>query len=136
MSKVSVSQYYLGTPTSLWHLVGDPAGLSSWHPAIVQSPLSPDGRVRTCTLADGGEVVEEILEHDDSARRYSYRIVSSPLPMENYVSTLRVEPNAGGSTVTWESEFEPVGIEPVQLEGMIRGLYEAGLAALRERVAG
>ena len=131
MSKVSVTQVFPSTAASLWSAVGDPAGLPDWHPAIATSLLGADGCSRVCTLADGGEVREEITARDDDARSYSYRIVESPLPLKNYRSRLRVSRTEGGASVTWESEFEAVGIPAADLEAMIRGLYEAGLGALR-----
>jgi len=133
MSKVSVSHVMAASPATLWGLVGDPASLSSWHPAIAQSPVSDGGRVRTCRLADGGEVREEILAHDPAGRSYTYRIVSSPLPMTDYVSTLSVTDAEGGARITWQCECQPAGIAEAELEAMLRGLYEAGLSALRAR---
>jgi len=130
MSKVSVSQFVSLSAEKTWGLVGDPARLADWHPAIAESPCSADGKSRTCTLADGAEVSEEILRVEPDKRSYTYRIVQSPLPMKDYVSTLSVEPSDGGCQVTWASEFEPVGIPEAELEKLIRGLYEAGLGAL------
>jgi len=133
MSKVSVSHVYSASADELWAVIGDPASLASWHPAIAKSPA--EGKARVCTLADGGEVREEILTHDDAARRYTYRIVSSPLPMTGYRSTLRVAEVPEGAEVVWEGEFEPAGIEARALEDMIRGLYTAGLTALASKVS-
>ena len=133
MASVSVSQAYDASAAAVWDVVGD-LNISSWHPAITASPVADDGNGRTCTLADGGEVVEEILERDDAARRYRYRVVTSPLPMTDYVSAISVRETERGSQVTWEAEFTPVGIEAADLEGMIRGLYEAGLGALTQKL--
>lgn len=132
MSQVSVSREYTASADAVWGIVGDPAGISSWHPAIASSPVEGT-KDRLCTLADGAEVVEEILEHSDEQRRYSYRIIASPLPMTDCVASISVSETGGGSKVTWESEFSPTG-DAAELEGMMRGLYEAGLNALTDRV--
>jgi len=129
MSNVSVSFVYPVNPARAWTLVGSPERLADWHPAITESPS--DGKTRTCTLADGGRVVETILEHNDASRSYRYAIESSPLPIRDYVSTLRVTADGAGCKVTWESDFEVVGAPPSEIEGAIRGLYEAGLSHLR-----
>jgi hypothetical protein len=129
MSNVSVSFVYPVNPDRAWELVGKPAGLADWHPAITSSPS--DGKTRTCTLADGGEVVETILEHDDAKRAYRYAIESSPLPIRNYVSTMTVVPDAAGCKVTWASDFEVVEAPAADIEAAIRGLYDAGLSNLR-----
>jgi hypothetical protein len=134
MSKLSVSHVYGSTADRVWAVIGNPGSLASWHPAIASSPA--EGGQRTCTLADGGVVKEEITAHDDSARSYTYRIVESPLPMTGYVSTIRVEPTDGGrAKVVWEAEFEAAGIEPAKLEEMLRGLYTAGLGALESKLS-
>jgi hypothetical protein len=117
----------------MWSLIGDPAGLANWHPAIAKSP-SESGR-RTLILADGGEVKEEIMAHDDSARSYTYRIIESPLPMTGYVSTIRVGPSdSGEAEVVWEAEYEPAGVELATLEEMLRGLYTVGLEGLESKL--
>ncbi|WP_141138221.1 SRPBCC family protein [Boseongicola aestuarii] len=129
MAYIKISHEYKATADHIWSLIGEPGKLADWHPAIASSPISHNSRV--CTLADGGVVKEEITAHDPLARSYSYRIIESPLPMSDYISTIRVEPiNSGGAEVVWEAQFEPVGIELSQLEGLLAGLYNAGLEAL------
>lgn len=134
MSKVSVSQVFATEPAQLWGIVGDPGGFASWHPAVAQSPLSEGGRVRVCSLADGAEIHEEITEHSDAQLAYTYRIVESPLPIAGYTSTIRVTGEEGGARLTWESDFDVVGAPPAEVEGMIRGLYEAGLGSLASQL--
>ena len=128
MSKISVSRTYKVTPGQAWSLIGNPASIASWHPAIAES-LS-DGDTRTCVLADGGVLKESILLHDDAERVYRYRIDESPLPVSDYVSSVRVAEHDGGCMVTWESDFEVVGAPVSDIEGLIRGLYQAGLENL------
>ena len=132
MASVSVSQDYSASASAVWAVIGN-LDISAWPPAIASATVADDGSARTCTLGDGGEIAEEILERDDATRRYRYRVVTSPLPMTDYVSVISVGETDGGSRVAWEAEFTPVGIEAAELEGMIRGLYEAGLSALTEK---
>ena len=129
MSNVSVSFVYPVSPDRAWELVGKPESIAKWHPAIASSPS--DGKTRKCTLADGGQVFETILEHDDARRAYRYAIDSSPLPIRDYVSTMSVLADDLGCKVTWESEFEVVEAPVADIEAAIRGLYEAGLTSLR-----
>ena len=133
MAQVKVTHELNATADHIWSLIGDPADISAWHPAIATSQVA--NKQRNCSLADGGEISEEILNHDDNARTYTYRIVDSPLPIRDYVSTLSVEPGrTGGSSVTWEAEFEPEGIETEQLQAMLSGLYDVGLSALATKI--
>ncbi len=133
MAQVKVSHEYNASADRIWSVIGNPADISEWHPAIASSEMK--NKQRNCSLADGGEIGEEILNHDDNTRSYTYRIVQSPLPMRDYVSTLSVEPRrSGGSTVTWEAEFEPEGIGAEELQAMLGGLYGAGLSALEAKI--
>ena len=135
MSKVRVSHVYPTEAGTLWEVVGAPDAFASWHPAVAASPCSDGGRTRRCQLRDGAEIVEEITRHSDTDRSYTYRIMQSPLPVSNYVSTIAVTPEAGGARVVWEAEFDAVGAPPAEIETMIRGLYEAGLASLASKLS-
>ena len=42
--------------------------------------------------------------------------------------------SAGGSTITWSGEFAAAGAPDEQALEVIEGIYEAGLAALKERL--
>lgn len=133
MAQVKVTHEYNATADHIWSLIGNPADIADWHPAIATSQVAK--KQRNCALADGGEIGEEILNHDDNARSYTYRIVHSPLPMRDYVSTLSVEPRRSGrSSVTWEAEYEPEGIEAKELQAVLGGLYDAGLTALEAKI--
>jgi hypothetical protein len=127
-----MTQLYTTTPEALWALIGAPQAIASWHPAIASSDV--DGKTRRCTLADGATIVEEISHHSDAEKSYSYRIVESPLPMRDYVSTIRVESDGAGAKLVWESQFEAVGAPAGEVEAMVRGLYQAGLDSVASQL--
>lgn len=135
MAKVSASHVYSTEAGKLWAVIGAPDAFASWHPAVAASPCGDGGRTRLCRLQDGGEIHEEITRHSDADRSYTYRVTKSPLPIANYVSTIAVEPEDGGARVVWEAEFDAVGAPPDEMERMIRGLYEAGLASLASKLS-
>ena len=70
---------------------------------------------------------------DNAGRSYSYRIVASPLPIENYLSAIKAVEADGGCDVEWTSTFDVVGAPAEEISSMIQGLYEAGMRELRER---
>jgi hypothetical protein len=125
MSNLRVSQSYAVAPATLWGIVGAPAGIAAWHPAMAQSPM--DGDKRTITLADGAVINEQVIRHSDDDMAYTYRIVESPLPLRDYESTISVEIDPDGARLTWSAEFAPAGAPAADVEAMVRGLYEAGL---------
>jgi carbon monoxide dehydrogenase subunit G len=112
------------SPDDVWRVVGDFGAISTWLPAIAASSFG-DG-VRECTLEGGGTLREEIVERDDAARRYAYRITASPLPLEHHRASMSVEPDGAGSRVTWITE-----IHPDELAGSMEPVLEEGLKALK-----
>ena len=134
MQTVTVTTLLPASPDQVWSAIGDPGAISSWHPAIAESSLN--GNDRVCTLGDGARIDEQIDQVDNAGRSYSYRIVASPLPIENYQSTIKVVDSDGGCNVEWTSTFDVVGAPEDEIAEMIRGLYEAGMGAIRDQFPG
>ena len=61
---------------------------------------------------------------------YSYTIETSPLPVANYKSTLKVVPKDKGSTIEWSGNFDAKGAPDADAVKVITGIYEAGVGAL------
>lgn len=128
MSEICVTTSFAANPDTVWEVLGDPAALSNWHPAIASSEVEGDGR--TCVLADGAVIRERILQVDADTRTYRYAIVDSPLPIQGYVSTFTVEADGAGSRVVWSSTFD-AGDHAAEMEAMLEGVYRSGLDAAR-----
>jgi len=67
---------------------------------------------------------------DAAARSYTYSIVSGPLPVANYTSTISVAADGAGSTVTWVGKYDAKGVSDADSMKTIDGVYDAGLKAL------
>ncbi len=122
-------------PSTAWALLGDFNGLNRWHPAVTASDLNGDGTSngskRVLTLGDGGKIHETLIDYNDSGMSYTYKITKSPLPVSDYVSTIKVERNdKGTSTVTWSSRFNAAGVDDAKAVEIISGVYDGGLKAL------
>ncbi len=124
------------SPAKVWAAIGPFCSIADWHPAIAkcEEKKAKDGTLRHLTTQDGGKFDEKLLSHDDKRMRYSYSILKSPLPVTGYSSTLSVAETAGKSHVTWVSTFEPKGASEAEAEKVVGGIYEAGLAALKDKV--
>ena len=131
MQTVNVTTFLPVSTDQVWSIIGDPGAISSWHPAIAESSLN--GNDRVCTLGDGARIDEQIDQIDDAGHSYSYRIITSPLPVENYKSTIKAISADGGCTIGWAATFDVVGATEDEISAMIEGLYEAGMGQLRER---
>ena len=65
---------------------------------------------------------------------YSYAIKSSPLPLSDYKSTIKVEPKGEGmSTITWSSTFTPVGGKEDNAQEAVAGIYQSGLDSVKAK---
>lgn len=122
-------------PAKVWSVIGDFCGIGQWHPAIEKCALSKDGgkTLRTLNLKGGGTIVESQTARDDAKMSYTYAIVSGPLPVSDYSSTLSVAPKASGSTVTWTGSFKAKGAPDAVAVDAITGIYESGLKAIADK---
>lgn len=120
-------------PAKTFGTIKDFDGWQNWHPAIASTEITKGkgnakGTVRVLTTKDGAKITEELLSHSASSMSYKYRITDSPLPVTNYVSTLKVVKAKGGSTVTWSSSFKAKeGSSDDDAKKVIAGVYRAGL---------
>lgn len=129
MAKVQKSKAFDVSAEQMWERVGDFHRLQTWLPGIEKEEKVEDGRARRLTLGNGMHMVEQLL--DEGQRQYTYTISEGPLPIKNYVSTLRVrEAGSDACVVEWESEFDPVGIPDDQAVAMVEAIYDAGLNGL------
>jgi hypothetical protein len=115
---------------ALWAKIGDFCGISKWHPAIEKCELSADGKTRTLSLKGGGTIVEALVKMDAPGRSYTYSIVSGPLPVANYTSTISVAGDGTGSMVTWAGKYDAKGASDADSKKAIDGVYDSGLKAL------
>jgi hypothetical protein len=120
-------------PRRVWDLAGDPGRIAEWVPALASSMT--EGDQRRCTLADGGELVERIIERSDAGRFYEYEIVDAPLPLRSCRSRLMVQAHGGHAHVDWITEFEPQRAgHAEQLAETFAATYRGGLEALRAQL--
>lgn len=118
------------SPDALWKKVGDFCGISSWHPAIEKCVLSADGKQRTLSIKGGGTVVEALENWDDANRSYTYTILSGPLPVANYHSTISVTGDVKGSVLKWTGTYDAKGAPDADAKKTMDGVYETGVKAL------
>ena len=86
------------------------------------------------------------LEFSDKDHSYKYRIIESPLPLQDYVSSISLAPGKGGGTtvVTWVGNFKrknpadnpPEAESDAGAVKLITGVYRAGLENLKTKLEG
>lgn len=107
----------------VWQVVSDAAGISAWFPGIEQSTATEG--TRSCTLAGGGRLEEDVVNVDSALRRFQYRITAG-MPVEHHLGTVDVlEDGAGASLVVYSTEITPdslAGVVGPSIEGGVQGL--------------
>ncbi len=114
----------------IWKKIGDFCGIGTWHPALAKCELSADGKERTLTLKSGGTIVEDLLKWSDKAHSYTYNIMTSPLPVAHYVSTIKVVKKGKGSLIVWSAHFKAKGASDAEARKVIEGIFKGGADAL------
>jgi hypothetical protein len=116
----------------VWKLVGDFGGFVEAMGLPVT--MSGEGVGSTRTIELGGTNVERLEELDNDAKRLVYSLVSGPLPVKDYRSTMQLVAIGDGRTrLEWSSTFEPDGIAEGDAITAIRGIYTGGIAGLQAR---
>ena len=118
------------TPQAVWKKIGDFCGIATWHPAVEKCVLSDYGKMRTLWLKGRGIIVETLVRRDDHAHSYTYKIVSSPLPVSDYASTIKVLPKGSGSLIVWTGNYRSKGASDADAKNTIDGIYKAGVDAI------
>ena len=121
----------------VWEKLKDFDKWQGWHPAVASTKITKGGdnavgTVRVLSLNGGGEINETLTGFDAAAKSTSYVINASPLPVDQYASTLSVAAKDGGTLVTWTSTFDAKGAPDADAQKVVGGVYRAGLDNLKK----
>ena len=134
MSEIACNLDFSSSVDTVWKELADYGGIGAWAPGVASCKLvgSGVGAVRHVEMP-GGAVMEERLEAlDDATTTLSYSIIGGPLPVENYLATIKVSANGSGSRVDWGATFDaPDGVPADAIASGVEGAYKGMLAALK-----
>ena len=129
----------------VWATIRDFNALPAWHPAIADSqiengePSDKVGCIRNFNLKDGGNIREQLLTLSDIDHTCTYSILESPMPVENYVATLRLGKITDGNRtyIEWSAEFTtPPEAEEETVAFVGGGVFQGGFDALKGLLEG
>jgi hypothetical protein len=107
----------------VWKVVSDVGAIADWFPMIESSSAS--GSTRSCTVAGGGELEEEIVTNDPALRRLQYRIKEG-MPVDFHLATIDVLEDGDGALVIYGADLEPDEVADV-----MGPAFESGLEGLK-----
>ncbi len=135
MTRVNLKTTINASADNVWQTVSDFNGLGAFVAAVANSTVdgSGVGSTRTLTLQDGAQLLEKLERLDDAGKSLDYSIVSGPLPVEHYRSTITVtDIGPDQCEVSWSSTFAPKGVSAEQAEEVISGIYTMGFDGLKK----
>ncbi len=145
MARVYVSSVIDSPAKTVWEHVRDFNALPRWHPRIAESqiengePSDRVGCIRDFRLQNGDQIREQLLALSDYDMFCTYAILESPMPLENYVATLRMTPISDGDRcfIEWSAEFDcsPENEEDL-VDGIGQNVFQGGFDALKRHFGG
>ena len=119
----------------VWALVGGFKAIDRWHPDVTDTTLVGTGKqqgdIRILTLENKETIVERLDFYDENTMTFQYRILESPLPIENYTATLSViYVDVNMTEVVWKSSFDTANISDDEAKQIIKGIYSTGFQSL------
>ena len=145
MARVYVSTVIAAPVARVWEKVRDFNGLPRWVPAVRDSriengePADKIGCVRDFHLQNGDHLREKLLGLSDYDFFCTYSILESPMPLTDYVATLRLTPVTDGdhTFAEWTAEFDCAEADAAGLvDGIGQNVFQAGFNALKRQMAG
>ena len=145
MAKVYISSVVNAPAAKVWARVRDFNGLPTWHPAIAESriengePADKVGCIRDFRLRNGDRIREQLLGLSDYDMFCTYSILEGPMPLTDYIATLRLTPVTDGDRTfaEWTAEFDCAEDDADTLvDGIGSNVFQAGFDALKRQLAG
>jgi len=134
----------------VWDTVKAFDGITNWHPDIKNSTgdgKHESGGIRTITLQNGGQLVEELDFYSDKDHEYSYRLKTENIqtfPASSYSVTLQVTQgsDANNSIVVLKSRFyrgdtgntPPENLNDEAAVKAMNAFFKNGLAGLKAKI--
>ena len=144
MPRIYTSSVIDAPAIKVWEKVRDFNALPRWHPRIRESriengePSDKIGCVRDFRLQNGDRLREKLLGLSDYDMFCTYAILESPMPLTDYMATLRLTPISDGNRtfIEWTAEFEcAVEVAGELVEGIATNVFQAGFDALKRQMA-
>lgn len=145
MAQVYTSSVLNAPADRVWDRVRDFNGLPKWHPRIRDSriedalPSDKVGCIRHFHLQNGEVIREQLLGLSDFDMFVTYAILESPMPLTDYIATLRLTPVSDGDRcfIEWSAEFSCDPSDETDLVNNIGGgVFQGGFDALKRHFGG
>lgn len=116
----------------VWHLIGDFCDIDDWHPNVSACSLKVlDGSLaRVLTMDTGDQMTQRRIAREEGLS-YTYKMVSSSLPIEKFTATLSIQPGEN-LLIEWVANFSS---DDPAMENAVVADIEAGMSAIEGMLA-
>ncbi|GAB5435226.1 SRPBCC family protein [Falsiruegeria mediterranea] len=129
---------------AVWSAVRAFDGVDQWNPGVAAARMEAGsatavGSIRRLDIVDGAVFRETLVELSDVEHFYTYDIIDSPLPVQNYVSTHRFIPitHTNQTLGIWESRFDCARDLERDMETIVGDqIYIGGMTGLNTHLTG
>jgi len=145
MARVYTSSVIGASADRVWERIRDFNGLPRWHPRIRDSriedalPADKVSCIRNFNLQNGDNIREQLLGLSDFDMFCTYSILESPMPLTDYVATIRLTPITDGERcfAEWTAEFtcDPANEDDL-VDGIGNDVFQSGFDALKRHFGG
>jgi mxaD protein len=135
---------------ALWNEVKQFDAIADWHPDVKASQgdgKHESGGIRTITLQNGGQLIEELDYYNDLEHEYSYRLKTenvTAFPASSYSIAVKIQPgnDAEHSEITLKSRFyrgdtgntPPENLNDEAAVNAMNEFFKNGLAGLKQKL--
>jgi len=145
MARVFISSVIPAEAARVWERIRDFNAMPKWHPRIrdsrIEDALPGDkiGCIRNFHLQNGDMIREKLLGLSDYDTFFTYSMVEGPMPLWDYMATLRLTPVTDGlrTFAEWSAEFECEAKDEADLiSGIGTNVFQGGFDALKRHFGG
>jgi len=139
MIRIDESTIINATPEEVWKILRDFNGHDDWHPAVKSSSIENGyvadkiGCIRNFNLESGENIREQLVALSDMPMGFSYRILTSDVPLLDYLAHVELRPVTASARTywRWHSTFRTPPGQEEELTNVVRnGVYRAGFDAI------
>jgi hypothetical protein len=137
MAKIHVSSVVPAAVERVWEYVCDFNSLPKWFPGVTDSHIEPGaavnqpGCIRNFGLDGGVRIREQLLTVSAQDHSWTYKMVECPLPISNYMATVRFSPHDGNSTLAEiTTQFDVPPPAEKEMVGLLTSTYQGAFESL------
>lgn len=142
MPRIYVSSVIEAPTKTVWAYIRDFNELPKWFSGVSNSHIetgkAPDqvGCVRNFGLPDGKRMREQLLAFSGPEHSFTYKMLDGPLPVQNYVASVRLLPVTEGDQTFAEYEvtFDCAPEQEAELIASLSAIYRAAFDHLANHV--